>query len=170
MAEKKELLEFCSRAKKMGVLDAKVISASEVYTAPWVRLKCQYGCGVYGTRLSCPPYSPTPEQTRSVLDYYKHAILVRGSPSSGIRGLVADLEREIFLAGFYKALAFGCGPCELCKTCEIENGCRYPEKARPSMEAAGIDVFATVRKAGLPIKVLTSTNRRQERYGLVLVD
>jgi len=62
-------------------------------------------------------------------------------PSSGIRELVADLEREIFLAGFYKALSFGCGPCGLCKTCEIENGCRYPEKARPSMEAAGIDVF-----------------------------
>jgi predicted metal-binding protein len=170
VATEKELLKFCDRAKEMGALDAKVISPSEVYTEPWVRLKCQYGCGIYGTRLSCPPYSPTPEQTRSVLDCYSHAFLVRGNRSSNIRELVAELEREIFLAGFYKALAFGCGPCELCTTCEIENGCRYPEKARPSMEAAGIDVFATVRNAGLPIKVLTSISQRQERYGLVLVD
>jgi hypothetical protein len=32
---------------------------------------------------------------------------------------------------------------------------RHPEQARPAMEACGIDVFSTVRKAGLPIEVVS---------------
>ncbi len=30
-------------------------------------VKCKYGCGAYGTRLTCPPYSPTPDETRRML-------------------------------------------------------------------------------------------------------
>jgi predicted metal-binding protein len=48
--------------------------------------------------------------------------------------------------------------------------CRHPDLARPSMEAAGIDVFATVRAAGLPIEVVRSTDSPQNYYALILVD
>jgi hypothetical protein len=37
------------------------------------------------------------------------------------------------------------------------------------MEAAGIDVFATARAAGLPIEVVPSTDCRQNYYSLILV-
>jgi predicted metal-binding protein len=82
---------------------------------------------------------------------------------------VAPLEREIFLAGFYKALGFGSGPCRGCPECNFD-GCRHPEDARPSMEACGIDVFATVRANGCPIEVVRDEGDEQNYYGLVLID
>ena len=61
--------ELCRAAKeKSGVIDARIISPSEVETAAWVRLKCQYGCDGYGQSLVCPPYTPTPEQMRRILE------------------------------------------------------------------------------------------------------
>ena len=38
------------------------------------------------------------------------------------------------------------------------------------MEAAGINVFATARAAGLPIEVVISTDCPQNYYALVLVE
>ena len=54
---------WVQRAVELGAAEAKVVSPATVVTAHWVRLKCQYGCGGYGLRLTCPPYSPTPQQT-----------------------------------------------------------------------------------------------------------
>ncbi|MEW6355301.1 MAG: DUF2284 domain-containing protein [Planctomycetota bacterium] len=169
MTIKKDLVQFCRCAMERGAIDTKVVSPAKVFTAAWVRLKCQYGCGGYGQCLTCPPHSPTPLETREVLDCYKQAILVRGDETTNIRGIVADMEREIFLAGYYKAFAYGCGPCSLCRECDFEKGCRHPYKARPAMEAAGIDVFATARSAGMPIDVISGAGQCQSRYGLVLV-
>ena len=163
------LEEFCKLARELGATDAKVVSPRNVVTGTWVRWKCQYGCSEYGRHLTCPPYSPTPEQTRKVLDEYKSAILLRGERTAPLRDIGAELELRIFLAGYYKAFGFGAGPCNLCRDCNLER-CRHPEKARPAMEAAGIDVFQTARKAGFPIKVVNSSESQPNYYGLVLVE
>ena len=81
---------------------------------------------------------------------------------------VAELEREIFLDGYYKAFGMGCGPCRICKSCPEE--CPYPRLARPSMEACGIDVYATARKAGFPIEVVKDYDRPSNRFGLILIE
>ncbi len=160
---------FLRRALEAGAHEAKYISPRDVVTAHWVRLKCQYGCGAYGERLTCPPYSPTPETTRRMLDEYHTALLLHFKPGRDVRRICAELEREIFLAGYYKAFSFACGPCNLCEECPAE-GCRYPRYGRPAMEAAGIDVFATARRAGFPIEVVASRECDQDYYGLVLID
>jgi predicted metal-binding protein len=159
---------YIAKAKKLGARGAKIISASSIRTAAWVRLKCQFGCGGYGGCLTCPPHSPTPSQTREVVKCYRHALLAHGDNWSDISGIVAALERTIFLDGFHKAFAMGSGPCELCKTCP--ETCRHPEKARPSMEACGIDVFATARANGFPINVVRRENCRGDYYGVVLIE
>jgi len=167
-----EMEKWIDAAKRLGAAEAKMISPRSVVTAPWVRLKCQYGCGGWGLRLTCPPRSPTPEQTRAVLDCYTTAVLVH-VPGEGnwrsIKQIVADLEREVFLAGHYKAFAFGSGPCDLCEECNLE-ACAHPHQARPAMEAAGIDVFATARANGFPIEVVRDHTCPQNYYGLVLVE
>src|SRR5512147_256757 len=61
---------------KSNVKAAKIIRPADVATAHWVRLKCQFGCDGYGQCLTCPPYSPTPEEMRKVLDGYKRALLI----------------------------------------------------------------------------------------------
>jgi predicted metal-binding protein len=163
---------WAKRAVELGAAEAKVISPASVVTATWVRLKCQYGCGGYGLRLTCPPYSPTPQQTRAMLAEYRAAVLVHNPGDEKwipIKEIVADLEREVFLAGHYQAFAFGSGPCTLCETCNLRH-CDYPGRARPAMEAAGIDVYATARAAGFPIAVVTDHDCPQNYYGLVLIE
>ncbi len=70
-----DLEKYCERAIDEGVTHAKIIDTSSVVTAPWVRLKCQFGCSGYGRPYCCPPESPTHEETREVIDSYRRAIL-----------------------------------------------------------------------------------------------
>ena len=70
-----DLKKYCLTAIEAGATHAKQIHPSSVVTAPWVRLKCQFGCPGYGRGLCCPPHTPTAEQTRAILDSYHRAIL-----------------------------------------------------------------------------------------------
>ncbi len=162
-------------ALERGIENAVVIRATEVATAPWVRMKCRYGCPDHGLRFSCPPYSPTPQETRALLDSYEYALLLHHHRKKGqktgenVNEIALALERLVFLDGCYKALALGAGPCTLCKTCNTSGSCLHPESMRPSLEASGIDVFTTARRQGLPIRVVTSHADDRDFYALVLL-
>lgn len=160
--------EYIKKARDLGVKDAKIIPAKSIVAAEWVRLKCQFGCDGYGWKLTCPPYSPTPEQTKRMLACYEYGLLVHGDEYADIRNIVFRLEREIFLDGYHKAFGMGAGPCNLCAKCP--KSCKHPDEARPSMEACGIDVFGTVRANGFPIKVLKTTTCKCNYYGVVLIE
>ena len=157
--------------KESSIKDACIILPSNVITAPWVRLKCQFGCDGYGQCLVCPPFTPTPEQMRKVLDAYNRGVLIHFDSEANVKAIISDLERDIFLRGAWKAFGLGAGPCYFCKSCPVEKGqCQHAEKARPSMEACGIDVFSTVQKAGFPIEVVRNRRQCPNYYGLILVD
>ena len=83
--------------------------------------------------------------------------------------MVIKIEKEAFLAGYYKALAMGAGPCRLCRDCNLKGECRHREEARPSMESCGIDVFATVRNNGFTIDTLDSARCKADYFSLVLI-
>ena len=169
MPAQPDLTPFLARAVELGALEAKVVDVSSVVTAAWVRMKCKYGCGCHGTSLCCPPHSPTPEETQRVLDCYQRAILLHFKAGANVKEIVVALEREVFLAGHYKAFGYGAGPCFLCEECNLQS-CVHAYEARPAMEACGIDVFATARANGYPIAVVTDQECDQNHYGLVLVD
>ncbi|HIJ66137.1 MAG TPA: DUF2284 domain-containing protein [Candidatus Hydrogenedentes bacterium] len=156
-------------AAKAGATGAKAISPATVETGAWVRWKCQFGCGGFGSSLVCPPHTPTPADTRVMLDGYRRAVLFEAVRGDAKR-IAADLERELFLSGCYKAFGLGAGPCGLCEECAFDRGCRHPYEARPSMEACGIDVFATVRKHGFTIEVIRDHECPQHYFGMVLVE
>jgi predicted metal-binding protein len=164
-----KLKKWTKRAVALGAKRAKIIPAASVKTAAWVRMKCKYGCSGWNGCLTCPPNAPTPEETQRVLDEYRWAVLFEGGLGD-TRAIAPKLEREIFLAGFYKAFGYASGPCSLCPSCDFKHGCRHPEDARPAMEACGIDVFATVRKNGFEIEVLTDTGQEGHYYGMVLIE
>jgi predicted metal-binding protein len=164
-----DLEPFIKRALTLGADDAKVIDAATIATAPWVRLKCRFGCDLYNEGHCCPPNTPTPQEMHEVIACYKRALLIHCKGVVGPSRIAVEIEREIFLAGFYKALGLGAGPCGLCKRCPPKR-CAHPDQARPSMEACGIDVFATVRANGYPIEVLPNSDCRGNYYGLVLID
>ena len=156
-------------ALETGAIRAKAVDPAAVETGEWVRWKCRFGCGGYGSSLVCPPRSPTPSQTRAMLDQYKLAILFE-APSGQSKRIAVRLEKQLFLEGFHKAFGLGAGPCGLCKTCAFDEGCRHPHLARPAMEACGIDVFATARKHGFTINVVRTHRDPQHYFGLVLVE
>ena len=186
--------EIKTMAIKSGATLILPIRPDEVVVSNWVRLKCQFGCPSYAKKLSCPPYSPTPEDTKKVLDEYKKAYLIGYEGSTvfknhnkdeidkifpkmlkDVRKSLFEIERHVFLSGYYKAFVYGfCGPCKTCDVCVIEDGilsCRYAAEHRPSMEAAGIDVFKTVKNAGLELKVQSSRDVDELRmYTLLLVE
>jgi predicted metal-binding protein len=99
-----------------------------------------------------------------------------------------DLEQHAFYRGYYKSLAFAAYPCIYCEECiaeqskgvvdlSLKRDCRHAEKVRTSMEAVGVDVFATVRKINLPIDVIPCeenvygriTHTNINSYGLLLL-
>jgi predicted metal-binding protein len=173
------LEEYCRRALERGASRARVVPASYVVTAPWVRYKCRFGCGSYGTRHLCPPATPKPAETEAVVRCYDRAIFVtyEAAGSSKQRPLrkkmhkdMLELEREIFLDGYYKALAFVAGPCNLCKTCDVSKPCKLPGEPRPAMEACGIDVFATFANAGVKLDVVRSESDPYKLCGMILVE
>jgi predicted metal-binding protein len=173
--------DWATRALDLGADAAQIIPADQVVVADWVRLKCQYGCEAYGSRLTCPPHSPPPEATRQVLSHYRQALLLCMEGQGGgwkaetrkrrqMSEVVADLERELFLVGHHRAWGMGAGPCRLCKECDLSSPCRFPDKARPSMEACGIDVYTTVRQAGWEIEVVQTKESPFRLFGLVLME
>jgi predicted metal-binding protein len=158
------------RAEELGAIEARPIDPRSVVTAPWVRLKCQFGCPHYNTRLCCPPYTPTAEQFQKVLDGYTTALLFHSKGMEVSPAEIAfELEQEVFFQGHYKALGLGAGPCWLCKKCNLEQ-CVHPLQARPAMEAFGIDVYATARANGYPIQVVRDRTEICNRYGLILIE
>ena len=160
---------FVQRACESGAHEAKIIDAATIHTAAWVRMKCRFGCELYGLGYCCPPNTPTPEEMGKVIACYDKALLFHGIKPGNLSSIAYELEREIFLAGFYKAFGLGAGPCSLCRKCPPQR-CSHPDRARPSMESCGIDVYATVRENGLPIEVLRDETCRGNYYGLVLIE
>jgi predicted metal-binding protein len=169
MASRSRYDRFIKKAVELGAEEAKIIDTGTIITAPWVRLKCQFGCGGYNSSYCCPPNSPTPEETQTVLECYRKAILIHCKRHVSVTKIIVTLERIIFLSGYYRALGFGAGPCLLCKNCP-EDGCKHPEKARPSMEACGIDVYMTARSNGYQIDVVNDKKSDENYYGVVLIE
>ncbi len=168
--------EYCAWALDQGIDEAKVVHPISVVTAPWVRMKCQYGCTGFGQRLCCPPFSPTFEETRKILDSYSTILLLHSHRTPGdkkgmkkFNATIVDLEFQAFLDGYYKAWSMGCGPCQLCETCDPKGACVNGKRARPPMEACGIDVYQTARNSEMPIQVARTREGPWDMYGLVLL-
>lgn len=180
MLKTKDLKRYCDHALKGGATSVKPIQPSSVITAPWVRLKCQFGCAGYDQSYCCPPHTPTPEETRKVLDAYNRALLfhIETLSSKGrerrkrFLQMLIDLEGEMFKDGYYKALVLLAGPCDVCRQCAKFAGdaCNDRYRARPSMEACGIDVFQTARNNGFHIETLRDEKASRNNFCLMLVD
>lgn len=91
-----------------------------------------------------------------------------------------EFEKEAFLNGLHRAFSYIAGPCRICGNCSAEEvedpnkfskkDCKNQKKARPSMEACGIDVFKTVRKAGYKIEVVKEEEECFKSFGLLLLE
>ncbi len=176
-----DLKKYSTQAIEAGITHVKQIDPETIITAAWVRMKCLFGCPYQGHSYSCPPDTPTPEQTQAVINCYKRALLFhleapdtedRHPNNTKMSQVLVKMEGDMFKDGFYKAFVYGYGPCMICPACKklTNEPCQAGDKKRPSMEAAGIDVYQTVRNNSLPIEPLKEVIDTQNLYTLILVD
>jgi predicted metal-binding protein len=175
-----DLTQWCERAVALGAGAATPMRTQDVVVAEWVRMKCLYGCDDGGRYRTCPPNAPAVDQIRRVVGEFERAILLEVGPLSGaeksddesrrLNDTGLAMERELFLAGFHKAWLMGAGPCDICGACTRGEDCPTPERARPSMEGCGLDVYATARNAGRQIEVVRTREDDYRFFALLLVD
>ena len=156
-------------------------------------------CASYGTNAHCPPYAMDLDQVRKIVNNFQYAILtMKKVPSEDISGvtdknkkpptpidiehhvknfeIVSKIEAEAFYDGYYFALGFAAGPCkrafcpnEECSALVPGQPCRYPWKARSSMEGVGMDVYNLATKVGWDIFPFGLSSPPSEiPYGLLL--
>jgi predicted metal-binding protein len=172
-ANLKKLNALKAFALDAGASGASVMDTDRIVTREQVRLKCRVPlCNSYNRNLMCPPNVMELDEFGKVLKCYSKALLVQKEgrvepgqerdravifkPANELHQLVNDVEREAYRMGFRFAAGFIGGSCKLCDECvTVGSGlpCKYPFKARPSMEAMGIDVFDTALEAGLPFSI-----------------
>lgn len=76
--DKYEALE--KTALKLGCKEVKVIPADQIVIEDRVRLRCMIGCPTYGKNLRCPPYTPSVDSFRKILNDYTVAMVIRIKP------------------------------------------------------------------------------------------
>ena len=179
MNKRKELQALFA---KHGYTDFKWIEAHDIIVAQWVRMKCTFGCGEYGQNASCPPNVPSIPECRQFFDEYSTAVILhfekavdepgdRHAWSNKVNQRLVKLERDVFLAGYHKVFLLYMDSCCMCADCTgARETCKHPRAARPSPEAMGVDVFATVRQYGFPIEVLANYAEPMNRYAFLLVE
>jgi predicted metal-binding protein len=161
--------ELIQEAIRLGCTKAKVILTKTISMAHWMKLQCQYGCSHYGSILTCPPYTPDAGEMSEVLVEYEKALLINASPEINARELVVLLEKLLKEKGFNKAFALSAQPCDLCDPCTIETNCQFPEKARPTLQACGIDVNKTIHNNGWDDLGLQAPCTPTHAIGMVLI-
>jgi len=88
-----------------------------------------------------------------------------------LHDIVHRVESTAFSMGYRFSVGFIGGSCRLCAECvgiSSNEPCRHPFRARPSMEAMGIDVIQTATNVGLPFDI--PPKETAVWNGLVLVD
>jgi predicted metal-binding protein len=106
---------------------------------------------------------------RKILDSYSCALLIRFKGHERVNEVIVALEKEMLKDGYYKAFAFGAGPCLLCEACNVQV-CSFPSDARPSLSGCGVDVFATVNANGFAMTLDMEDPSETDCFGLILME
>ncbi len=178
--EKRNELESLFRDR--GFDDFKWMDPKDIQVYQWVRMKCMFGCGGYGTNACCPPNVPSIPECRHFFSEYSTAVIFhfekkveqpedRHAWSIKVNRGLLELEQKVFLSGYKKAFLLFMDSCSLCEECPGERGeCKHPHQARPTPEAIGVDVFSTVSHYGYPIEVLSDYDTTMNRYSFLMIE
>ena len=165
-----------------GYDDYTWIQSRDIVVSQWVRMKCMFGCGSYGMNASCPPNTPSVDECRQFFSEYTDCVIFhfhkqiddpnkQGKWTREVNMKLLKLERDVFLSGYRKAYLLFMDECRLCAECAGSKfDCKNPRSARPCSEGMAMDVFATVRKYGLPIEVLREYDEPMNRYAFLLIE
>ena len=177
-----EIQKLIDAALAAGAAKATVIDGSQIVVSEEFRGICQSNqCGSYDRCWMCPPHiGPIGELMEQVRSYPKgllyqtigeiedsydiegmfEASARHAQVSQRLQGVAASLIENPFLH-------LTCGGCHLCQTCAKRSGdpCRFPDKALPSLEGYGVDVYNTTKDT--PLKYINGQNT-VTYFGMIL--
>jgi len=178
-----------TKAHNLGVSDVKIISTKKIPVEDEIIDFCKEPlCEGYDKSIYCPPHVMKPQRFRDLLSKYENAIFFkidvlqkilvseeRYDEFRKIYEIATELEIFAIEAGFSESKGFAAGSCKpvFCPEYQCQalvNGgtCRYPDKARPSMEAVGINVFKLVRDVGWEIhKITKNSDPESVQHGIL---
>jgi predicted metal-binding protein len=166
---------------RQGFSDFKWINPKEIVVAQWVRVKCTFGCSDYGLG-TCPPNTPSVSECDRFFKEYENGLIIRLNKfadknayptdwSKEMTNKLLDIEREIFLSGYQKTFLLNQTCCNLCKDCTGNRiSCKDKTRSRPSPESFAVDVYQTVRNAGLDINVVAVNPSEISRIAILLIE
>ncbi len=197
----KDLERYKEKALELGASKAAILDVNEIPVEERVTLKCQIPrCFGYGTSAHCPPNTLKPDELREILKEYRLALFfIKDVPSNVIVrdkatikervnayrevfDIVNKIESMAFYDGNYLSFGFAAGSCRhtycgLEKSCRVMDGerCRYSLKARPSMEAVGINVYKMTTAQGWDIYPIGSDAKPEDipkgsLAGIIIID
>ena len=164
-----------------GFTDYKWLNPqTDIALVHWSRFKCIFGCNGYGKSGTCPPAVPPVDECHKMIREYQHALILHFSfqtqtRDERIRSMdnLLDLEREIFLAGYYKTFLLPYCACVFCEECvakSVRADCIDKVRARPGADSMGIDIYQTARDAGYSIDVVKTRDTMTNRFAFILID
>ena len=168
--------------RKHGYEDFKWMDPRGIVVAQWARMKCMFGCKNYGKCGTCPPNVPPVAESQAFFKGYRRGAVFHFSKgvdrpedrfawTRKVNSKLLELEREVFLSGYYKAFLLFMDSCNLCASCSGDREqCKNPKLSRPTPESMAVDVFETVRKTGYPIDVLREYSQDMNRYAFLMID
>ena len=198
---KQDLERYRQKAIEFGATDAKIITTDMVIIDERVRAKCMVPiCRSYGTNPGCPPHSMDLDLVRKTVNNFKYGILYMIKlPSEELAGpeakakkrslpsqitnweIATKVESEAFYDGYYLAMGFAGGPCNIvycpdmrCKVLAAGKACDHALMVRPSLEGSGMDAYLMATKAGWDIYPIGGSIPPAEvpcgvKLGLVLI-
>ena len=149
-------------ALEQGFDTAASIDPSKLWFRQEVRDMCAE-CRSYNTRWTCPPACGTLEEATARVIPYSRGILVQticrmenefdyeawGSTSRKHGDNFLVLTQKLDEMGI-DIMALGAGGCRRCDSCTYpDEPCRFPDLARPSMEACGLMVGDVCKDNGI---------------------
>ena len=152
-------------AIEAGAAKAEMITVDQIITSATFREACRQNmCGQWGKCWMCPPDVGEVNELMAQIRNYRHGLgyqtIGELEDSFDIEGMGEAKKRHIALTHRIEAAAktlvgdhlhLTCGGCGVCERCAKVDGqpCRFPEKALPSLEAYGVDVYNTTRQTSL---------------------
>lgn len=149
-----------------GATKATVISQEQIVTSAAFRDICvSNGCGLYDKCWMCPPDVGNIDVLMAEIRKYSHGLWYQtireledsfdfeGMTEAGrlhvlVSQKIQNKLKELLPTEF---LHLSCGGCRLCQRCTKLDGepCRMPEKALPSLESYGVDVYQSTKNTDL---------------------
>jgi len=137
---------------------ARLPAGALTFSAELIDYCRQNLCGCYNKSWTCPPACESMEEQQKKILSFKNVLVfttVHGIEDSfDYDGMTKGRRLHTLLTAevkkrFANAPVYGAGSCPICDTCSFPEPCPFPEMRIGSIEAAGIDVTALSKSAGI---------------------